>query len=163
MGSSKGSSSTSVQQTPEQAALLKAQTGFLTNTAFPAYQNTIAGALNAYNQTNPAATTAANTAMDVSGRAGALQEAGGSQAYQTGLGGSQNLANYQTGVGQSLTGQGAGGVGSLANYQGGLGANYMNTGASQLSQLFSPQYQQQQINAALQPATEDIQIGRAHV
>jgi hypothetical protein len=154
MGSSKGSSTTTVQPTQEQKDLLRAQTNFLTGTAFPAYQQTIGGAQNALNQTSPAATQAAQTAMDVSGRAGALQEAGGTRAYQTGLGGTQNLANYQTGLGQALTGQGVGGVGSLANYQGGMGANLMNTGASQLSQLFSPQYQQQQIQAALQPASE---------
>lgn len=110
MGKSSGSSQTTVQQTPEQSALLKAQTNFLTGTAFPAYQQTVAGAQNALNQTSPAATQAAQTAMDVSGRAGALQEAGGAGAYLQGLSG--------------------------------------------LSNLFSPQYKQQQIQAALQPATE---------
>jgi hypothetical protein len=50
--------------------------------------------------------------MDVAGRTGALQEAGGAGAYLQGLSG--------------------------------------------LSNLFSPQYKQQQIQAALQPATEDI-------
>lgn len=154
MGGGKSSGSSQVQMTPEQQRLLSAQTDFLTQTAFPAYKQTVAGAQNALNQTSPAAIQAAQTAMNVSGRAGALQEAGGTRAYQTGLGGTQNLANYQTGLGQALTGQGVGGVGSLANYQGGLGANLMNTGASQLSQLFSPQYQQQQIQAALQPASE---------
>jgi hypothetical protein len=112
MGSSKGSSTTTVQPTQEQKDLLRAQTNFLTGTAFPAYQQTIGGAQNALNQTSPAATQAAQTAMDVSGRAGALQEAGGAGAYLQGLSG--------------------------------------------LSNLFSPQYKQQQIQAALQPATEDI-------
>jgi hypothetical protein len=112
MGSSKGSSSSTPVVTQEQKDLLKAQTGFLTNTAFPAYQETIGGAKQAFNQASPAATQAAQTAMDVSGRAGALQEAGGAGAYMQGLSGLQNL--------------------------------------------FSPQYKQQQIQAALQPATEDI-------
>lgn len=112
MGMGKGSSTSSVQMTPEQQQLLKAQTNFLTGTAFPAYQNTIGGAGQVYNVTNPAATTAAQTAMDVGQRAGALQEAGGTQAYMQGLSG--------------------------------------------LSNLFNPQYKQQQIQAALQPATEDI-------
>ena len=112
MGSSKGSSQTTVQQTPEQAALLKAQTNFLTGTAFPAYQETVGGARQAYGQTAPAATTAAQTAMDVSGRAGALQEAGGVQSYLRGMEG--------------------------------------------LTKLFSPQFKEEQIQAALQPATEDI-------
>lgn len=134
MGMGKGSSTSSVQMTPEQQRLLGAQTNFLTGTAFPAYQNTIGGAGQVYNITNPAATTAAQTAMDVGQRAGALQEAAGTQAYQEGLGGTSGLAGYQLGLGQGLTG----------------------AGASQLGQLFSPQYKQQQINAALQPATEDI-------
>jgi len=108
MGKSSGNAQ--VQMTPEQQRLLGAQTDFLTKTAFPAYQKTVAGAENALNQTTPAATQAAQTAMDVSGRAGALQEAGGAGAYLQGLSG--------------------------------------------LSNLFSPQYKQQQIQAALQPASE---------
>jgi hypothetical protein len=44
MGGGKGSSSSQVQMTPEQQKLLQAQTDFLTQTAFPAYQQTIGGA-----------------------------------------------------------------------------------------------------------------------
>ena len=112
MGGGKGSSTSTVQMTPEQQQLLGAQTKFLTETAFPAYQQTVGGARTAYGQTAPAATSAAQTAMDVGQRAGALQEAGGTQAYLQGMQG--------------------------------------------LSQLFSPQYKQEQIQAALQPAREDI-------
>ena len=85
MGMGKGSSTTSVQMTPEQQRLLGAQTDFLTGTAFPAYQKTIGGAETALGQTAPAATSAAQTAMDVGQRAGALQEAGGAGAYVQGL------------------------------------------------------------------------------
>lgn len=112
MGMGKGSSTSTVQMTPEQRQLLGAQTNFLTGTAFPAYQQTIGGAQTALGQTMPAATSAAQTAMDVGQRAGALQEAGGTGAYLQGMAG--------------------------------------------LSKLFSPQYKQEQINAALQPATEDV-------
>ena len=112
MGFGKGSSSSAPVITQEQKDLLKAQTGFLTDTAFPAYQKTLGMAGDVYGQVNPAATTAAQTAMDVSGRAGALQEAGGSQAYVQGMQGLQSL--------------------------------------------FSPEYKQQQISAALQPAREEI-------
>lgn len=111
-GKSSGSGSQQAVLTPEQKELLGAQTKFLTGTAFPAYQETIGGARQAFGQAAPAATTAAQTAMDVSGRAGALQEAAGTGAYLQGL--------------------------------------------SSLSNLFSPQYKEQQIQAALQPATEDI-------
>lgn len=112
MGGGKGSSTTQVQMTPAQEKLLGAQTDFLTNTAFPAYSQTVGGAQTAYNQTAPAATQAAQNAMNVSNIAGAIQGAGGAQAYGQGLSGLQNL--------------------------------------------FSDQYKQEQINAALQPATEDI-------
>lgn len=112
MGMGKGSSTSTVQMTPEQQQLLRAQTDFLTGTAFPAYKETIGGAGSALQQTAPAALSAAQTAMDVGQRAGALQEAGGVQSYLQGMQG--------------------------------------------LSKLFSPEYKQEQINAALQPATEDI-------
>jgi hypothetical protein len=177
-GKSSGSSSSAPVVTEEQKALLRAQTGFLTDTALPAYKSTIGGAKDVYNQVNPAATTAAQTAMNVGERAGALQEAGGTEAYQQGLGGSSQLAGLQTGLGKGLAGGGAGGlsnaastmsgagqqaygtgfggVGSIANQQANVGSALTGAGASQLSQLFSPEYKQQQVNAALQPATEDI-------
>jgi hypothetical protein len=111
MGSGKGSSSTQVQMTPEQRETLAIQNEALKNTFLPAYKNTVGQAKDVYGQVAPATTTAAQTAMDVSGRAGALQEAGGAGAYLSGLQG--------------------------------------------LQQLFSPEYKQQQISAALQPAREE--------
>ena len=136
-GSSSGSQQ--AQLTPEQSALLKAQTGFLTNTAFPAYQQTIGMAGGAYNQAQPASITAANTAMDVAGQTGALQQAGGTQAYGAGLQGQQGLAGYQSGIGKGLTGQGAAG----------------------LSSLFNPQYEQNQVQAALQAGRESARESQA--
>jgi hypothetical protein len=112
MGFGKSSSSSAPVVTEEQKDLLKAQTGFLTGTAFPSYQKTVGMAGDVYGQVSPAVNTAAQTAMDVSGRAGQLQEAGGAQAYVQGMQG--------------------------------------------LSNLFSPQYKQEQIQAALQPAREEI-------
>lgn len=112
MGMGKGSSTTTVQMTPEQRQALAVQTEALTNTFLPAYKQTIAGAGTAFGQTAPAATQAAQTAMDVGQRAGALQEAGGTTSYLRGMQG--------------------------------------------LSQLFSPEYKQEQIQAALQPAREEI-------
>jgi hypothetical protein len=112
MGMGKSGGSSQANLTPEQRDLLQTQTAALKNTFLPAYQKTIGQAQDVLNQVDPVATTAAQTAMDVGQRAGALQEAGGSQAYVQGIQGLQNL--------------------------------------------FSPQYKQQQIQAALQPATEDI-------
>lgn len=155
-GKSSGNQTTTVQMTPEQRELLQAQTNFLTGTAFPAYQNTIAGAQNALNQSSPDAISAAQNAMNVSSQAGQLQQNVGSGAYQAGAAGQGALSGAQAGLGLGLTGQGAGGVGQMAGYQQGLGQGLTGYGASQLSQLFSPDYKNQQIQAALQPATEDI-------
>lgn len=134
MGFGKSSGSSAPVVTEEQKDLLKAQTGFLTGTAFPSYQKTVGMAGDVYNQVNPATTQAAQTAMDVSGRAGQLQEAAGAGALATGITGQGNLAGYQQGMGRGL-------------FEGGAG---------QLGALFSPQYKQEQIQAALQPAREDI-------
>jgi hypothetical protein len=183
MGGGKSSGSSTPVVTQEQKDLLKAQTGFLTNTAFPAYQKTLGMATDVYGQVNPIATNVANTAMDVAGRTGSLQEIGGSQAYGAGLGGQQNIAAYQQGLGQGLTGQGAGGVsqganalmglggglagqgaagtGQMAGYQQGLGQGLTGTGAAGLASLFGPQYEQNQINAALQAGRESARESQA--
>ena len=100
MGSSKGSSSSQVQMTPEQQKLLSAQTEALTGTFLPAYQKTMGMANTAYGQTLPAATTAAQTAMDVSGRAGRLQEATGGAGLATGMAGLASLFGPQYEEGQ---------------------------------------------------------------
>lgn len=110
MGKSSGTQNTTVQMPEEQKQLLGAQTKFLTGTAFPTYQKTIGQAENLYDLVSPAVGTAANTALDVTGRTGAAQEAAG---------------------------------------MGGLGF-----GMKGLASLFSPQYEQQQVDAALQAGRE---------
>jgi len=104
MGGGKSSGSqnttTTVQMPEEQKKFLGAQTDFLTGTAFPAYKETIGGAKNVYGQVAPAATTAAQTAMDVAGRSGALQERAGAGALTTGLQGLQSLFDPQYEQGQ---------------------------------------------------------------
>ena len=110
MGMGKSSGSTQTQLTPQQNAALEAQTNFLTNTAFPAYQNTIGMAKNAYEQAAPASDVAAQQASQVAAGTGALQGVGGAQAYGAGLTG--------------------------------------------MASLFGPQYEQNQINAALQAGRE---------
>jgi hypothetical protein len=97
MGMGKGSSSGNqqVQLTPEQTRLLGAQTDFLTGTAFPAYQNTVGMAKEAYNQAAPASDVAAQQASQIAAGTGALQGAGGAQAYGTGLQGMASLFGSQ--------------------------------------------------------------------
>lgn len=99
-GSGSSSGSQQVQLTPEQRQLLGAQVNFLTGTAFPAYQRTLGMAKDVYGKVNPAATSAANTAMDVAGQSGALQQAAGSGALTTGLAGLASLFNPQYEEGQ---------------------------------------------------------------
>jgi hypothetical protein len=100
MGGGKGSSSSQVQMSPEQQRLLSAQTDALTGTFLPAYKKTLGMADTAFEKVSPAATTAAQTAMDVSGRAGALQEATGAGGLTTGMAGLASLFNPQYEEGQ---------------------------------------------------------------
>lgn len=111
MGFGKSSGTTTVQLTPEQRETIALQNAALRDVFMPAYTSTVGGAGSVYNMINPAAVQTAQTAMDVAGRSGLLQEQAGTGAY---LGGMGNLA-----------------------------------------QLFSPEYKQQQISAALQPAREE--------
>ena len=156
MGGGKGSSSSAPVVTEEQKELLRAQTGFLTGTALPQYQKTIGMAGDVLGQVQPATTTAAQTAMDVAGRAGQLQETTGQGALTTGISGQGNLANYQSQAGRGLFEGGAGQLGEGAGYQRDIGRSLTGQGAGQLSALFSPQYKQEQIQASLQPAREEI-------
>lgn len=94
-GKSSGNQTTQVQMTPEQRAAIQAQTNFLTNTAFPAYQSTIGGAKDVLGNVMPAVQGAAGNASDVAGRTGAAQEIGGAAAYGTGLAGLANLFGPQ--------------------------------------------------------------------
>ena len=100
MGGGKSSGSSAPVVTQEQKDLLKAQTGFLTETALPQYKKTIGMAEQAYGQANPVATTAANTAMDVAGQTGALQQAAGTGSLLTGLSGLASLFSPQYERGQ---------------------------------------------------------------
>lgn len=93
MGSSKGSYSSAPVVTQEQKDALRAQTEALTGTFLPAYKKTLGMADTAFGQTNPAATTAANTAMGVAGRTGATQEAAGTAGTALGMAGLASLFN----------------------------------------------------------------------
>jgi hypothetical protein len=67
MGFGKGSSSSSVQMTPEQTELLKAQTGALKETFLPAYKETIGGAQERLGLSQPYVNEAAKKAYAQSG------------------------------------------------------------------------------------------------
>jgi hypothetical protein len=118
-GKSSGSQQTTVQPMQEQKDLLAAQTEFLKGTAMPAYSRTVGGAGDVLSQVMPAVQQAAGGASNVASRTGALQEAAGTGALATGLGG--------------------------------------------LASLFGPEYEKNQINAALQSGREsarESQLGQ---
>ena len=117
MGAGQSAGSTSVNMTPEQTALLKAQTDALTGTFLPAYKNTIGGAGDVYNQ----------------------QAA--SQANFANQGANQAAFSAQQGT------------------EGGLGM--LQQGAAGLQGLFDPQYEQNQVNAALQAGRESARESQA--
>lgn len=178
MGKSSGGSTTTVQMTPEQQETLRIQNDALKNTFLPAYQNTVGGAGNVYNQIAGNVGSAAQNASNVAAQTGQLQQNAGNLALQSGMFGQNNLANQLQGTGQGMTAAGQGtagsiaqdqnvignkmqtfggaGAGNTASYQNMLGQALTSGGAGQLAQLFSPQYKNEQIQASLQPAREEI-------
>jgi len=119
MGFGKGSSSSAPVVTEEQKELLRAQTGFLTNTALPQYQKTIGGAEERMTGLQPFIEKSAKSVFDRSGEiaSGATKQAG----------------------------------------------ELVTSGATTLGALFDPQYEQNQIQAALQTGREaarESQLGQ---
>lgn len=110
MGMGKSSGTTSVQMTPEQIELLKAQTGFLTDTAFPAYQQTIGGAKERMDILSPYINEAAK-------------------------------AGYTK-------------AGNVSDVALGTGGNALTAGLTTLGNLFDPNYERGQVQAALQAGRE---------
>ena len=96
-GKSSGEQKTTVQMTPEQQETIRIQNEALKNTFLPAYQSTVTGAKDVYNQVAPAATTAAGNASNVAGKTGALQGLTGAGALTSGVQGLQSLfdPNYE--------------------------------------------------------------------
>jgi len=107
-GKSGGTTTTIPALSPEQNAMIAAQTGLYTGTVGPAYQQAVQGATNLYNTT---ATGVTNAAQNLAGTAAQAQ-----------------------------------------NVLGGTGESALSTGISGLENLYSPQYEQQQLQAALYPA-----------
>ena len=108
-GSKSGGTSTTIPTlSPEQNAMIKAQTGFFQNTVEPSYNQAVIGATNMYNNA---------------------------------AGGVNNAAqNYAATSAQAQ------------NTLGTTGESALNTGITGLQNLYTPEYEQQQLAAALQPA-----------
>ena len=112
-GKSGGSSTVVPTLSPEQNAMIAAQTGLYTGTVGPSYQAAVKGATELYNQQAPGVTSAA-----------------------------QNLA------GTAMQAQ---------NVLGSTGESALRTGISGLQNLYTPEYEQQQMNAAMMPAQAQYQ------
>lgn len=94
-GKSSGTQTTTVQMTPEQQETIRIQNEALKNTFLPAYQNTVTGAKDVYNQVAPTATAAASNASNIAGKTGALQGITGAGALTSGVQGLQSLFDPQ--------------------------------------------------------------------
>jgi len=88
MGFGKGSSSSAPVVTEEQKELLKAQTGFLTGTALPQYQQTIGGAEERMNLAQPFVNQAAQA---IFGRAGDIAAGATQTGSELAAGGAKTL------------------------------------------------------------------------
>jgi hypothetical protein len=139
-----GSSSTTPTLTPEQIELIKAQTGFLTGTAFPAYQEAIGGAKNLYGSSSGNVSGAASNASNVASQTGGLQQAAGSAGLMTGMSGLASLFNPQYEKGQVNAALQAGresaresqaGQNAMYGGAGGLGSSRMALADANLSSL----------------------------
>jgi hypothetical protein len=117
-GKSGGTNTVVPTLSPEQNAMIAAQTGLFTGTVGPAYQSAVKGATDIYNLGAPGVTSAA-----------------------------QNLA------GTSMQAQ---------NVLGQTGEAALRTGISGLQNLFTPEYEQQQMLAALMPAQAQYQQNLAN-
>ena len=108
LGKSGGTTVQTTTPSPAQEAQIAAQTGMLTNTIIPAYQQAVQGATDIYNQ---GATGVTNAAQNLAATAGQAQ-----------------------------------------NVLGSTGESALRTGITGLENVFTPGYQQQQLQAALAPA-----------
>lgn len=144
IGGGKSSSSSTVNLTPEQKETLQIQNAALRDVFMPAYTQTVGGAGQTYNQVQPGATTAAQTAMDVAGRSGALQEQTGTQGLLTGMAGLQSLfdPNYESNqinaalqAGRESARESQAGQNAMYGAAGGLGSSRMALADKNLSSL----------------------------
>lgn len=144
MGKSSGSQQTSVQMTPEQQETLRIQNEALKNTFLPAYQNTVKGAQNVYNQASGNVQNAATNASNVAGLTGALQSAAGANSLITGMQGLQSLfdPNYEKNqinaalqAGRESARESQAGQNAMYGGAGGLGSSRMALADANLASL----------------------------
>ena len=163
-GKGGGTTVTTPELTPEQKAAISAQTGFLTGTIIPTYQQAVGGAKDIYNQGAGGVTNAAQNQSNVAGQIQSTAGETGESALRTGVSGLENLfsndymaqqmqtamqpaeAQYQS----NLAGLGAtfGGAGQMGSARQAL-ANTQLAGQTQAAQM-----------AAAAGVRRDIEQGR---
>lgn len=165
MGMGKSSGSQQAVVTQEQKDALRAQTDALTGTFLPAYQKTIGQAQDVYGRTMGSATSAADTASDVAGRTGAVNELAGTGGVMTGMAGLASLFDpkYEEGQVESALQSGRESGRELVNQQvasygaaGGLGSARSALAGANLASL-----QEQRQSAAAADARAKVQANKA--
>jgi len=92
--SSGGSSQTTIPTlSPQQNAMIAAQTGLFTSQIAPAYATAVGGATNLYNQSAPGVTNAAQNYAGTANQAQNVLGSGGESAYTSGINALQNLTS----------------------------------------------------------------------
>lgn len=165
IGGGKGGSNQQVILTPEQKQTLALQNDALKNVFMPAYTKTVGAAGNVLNQVAPAVTQTAQTAMDVAGQTGALQQQVGSENLQTGSEGlkalfdpqyEQNQIQGALQAGREATREQLAGQNAMYGGAGGLGSSRQALADTNLRQLG----EQRQATAAAD-AQAKVQANRA--
>jgi hypothetical protein len=165
MGFGKGSGSSAPVVTEEQKDLLRAQTGFLTDTALPAYQQTIGGAREALDIANPYIADAASNAYANAYHVGQTQQGYGVQGLSTGMAGLASLfdPNYEQGqiqaalqTGRESARESLGSQNAMFGAAGGLGSSRQALANRNLESLV----EQRQATAAAD-AQAKVQANRA--
>jgi len=149
IGKSNGVSTTVPTLSPEQNAMLAAQTGLYTSQIAPAYATAVSGATNLYNQEAPGVTNAAQNLAGTANQAQNVLGSTGESALTSGINSLQNLSSpaYQQAemqaalapaeaqYAQNIAQQGAqfGGAGELGSARQALAAQ-QTAGATQAAQ-----------------------------
>ena len=145
IGGGGSSSNTSAQVSPEQVKQNQL-TNQLLESYIPVLQNTLGGAGTVYGQTAPGVASGAQNVINQS--AGVQQ--GSSNAANNALGTANQWSQFATGLGAGSSANASNAANALTSG----GASTAAFGANSLAGLFSPQYEQQQVQASLEPAME---------
>ena len=145
IGGGGSSSNTSAQVSPEQVQQNQL-TNQLLESYIPVLQNTLGGAGTVYGQTAPGVASGAQNVINQS--AGVQQ--GSSNAANNALGTANQWSQFATGLGAGSSASASNAANALTSG----GASTAALGANSLAGLFSPQYEQQQVQASLEPAME---------